>query len=185
MHKNFLLSLVPALILSVALAACVSTPTQESTGEYIDDAGTSARVNAALIQDPQVKAGQIDVETFRGVVQLNGFVDTAVAKDRATSVARSVSGVEEVHNNLIVKTAERTVETVVDDATITAKVKTALIGNADTQAYQINVETRDGVVQLSGFVNDTDEKYTAESLASNIVGVHHVDNELEIKQLNP
>ena len=185
MRNNLRLSLIPALIVAVTLAGCASTPTHESPGEYVDDAGTTARVNTALMQDPLVKAGQVDVETFRGVVQLNGFIDSTAAKDRATTVSRSVSGVHEVHNNLVVKTSERTVGTVVDDATITAKVKTALIDNSGTSAGQINVETRQGVVQLSGFVNDTDEKLTAGNLASNVGGVHHVDNELEIKQLNP
>jgi len=185
MRNNFRLSLVPILIVSVTLAACASTPTQQAPGEYIDDAGTSARVNTALMQDPLVKAGQVDVETFRGVVQLNGFIDSTAARDRATTVTRSVSGVHEVHNNLVVKTSERTVGAVVDDATITAKVKTALIGNEHTNAGQIDVETRQAVVQLSGFVNSTSEKLTAGNLASGIDGVHRVDNELEIKQLKP
>jgi hyperosmotically inducible protein len=178
------LSLVPALIMAVSLAACVSTGTQRSTGEYVDDAGITTRVKAALIEDPQVKARQVDVETSRGVVQLNGFVDSASSRERATTVTRSVSGVQQVHNNLIVQTADRTVGEVVDDATITAKVKTALIGNSDTSAFKIDVSTREGVVQLSGFVSDADEKYTAGSQASNVAGVRHVDNELEIKQLN-
>jgi hyperosmotically inducible protein len=185
MRNHFRLSLIPTLIVTVTLAACASTATQQAPGEYLDDAGTSARVNTALMEDPLVKAGQVDVETFRGVVQLNGFIDSTAARDRATTVTRSVSGVHEVHNNLVVKTSERTVGTVVDDATITAKVKTALIGNEHTNAGQIDVETRQGVVQLSGFVNNADEKLTAGTLAGNIEGVHHVDNELEIKRLNP
>jgi hyperosmotically inducible periplasmic protein len=111
-------------------------------------------------------------------------VDSTTARDRATTVTHSVSGVGEVHNNLVVETAERSVGTVVDDATITAKVKTALIGNTDTKATQINVSTHAGVVQLSGFVNDSNESHTAESLAGDVAGVRHVDNVLEIKRLN-
>jgi hyperosmotically inducible protein len=177
-HNRF----VPLLLAAaLALGACASTPTQESTGEHIDDAAITAKVNTALVQDPQVKARQVDVETMRGVVQLNGFVDTTAAKDRATTVARSVTGVQEVHNNLVVQTGERTVGAVVDDATITAKVKTALIGNEDTKAHQINVSTREGVVQLSGFVDDSQEKKTAELVARNVVGVRSVDNQLEVK----
>jgi len=178
-HQN---RLVPLFIAAAfMLGACASTPTQESTGEHIDDAAITAKVNSALIEDPQVKARQVDVETARGVVQLNGFVDTAAAKDRATSVARSVTGVQQVHNNLVVQTSERTVGAVVDDATITAKVKTALIGNEETKAHQINVSTRQGVVQLSGFVDDSGEKQTAEMLARNVAGVQKVDNQLEVK----
>jgi len=182
-HHNRLVTLLIAAALT--LGACASTPTQESTGETIDDAGITARVNTALVDDPQVKARQVDVETSRGVVQLNGFVDTATAKDRATTVARSVQGVQSVHNNLVVQGGDRTVGTVVDDATITAKVKTALIGNEDTKAHQINVSTREGVVQLSGFVEDGQEKNTAESLARNVTGVRTVDNQLEVRPMNP
>jgi hyperosmotically inducible protein len=173
---------MPLLVAAaLALGACASTPTQESTGEHIDDTAITAKVNTALIQDPQVKAGKVDVETMRGVVQLNGFVGSTAAKDRATTVARSVTGVKEVHNNLVVQTGERTVGAVVDDATITAKVKTALIGNEETKAHQINVSTREGVVQLSGFVDDSAEKQMAETLARNVTGVHSVDNQLEVK----
>lgn len=178
-HHNRLIPLFIAA--AFALGACASTPTQESTGEHIDDSAITAKVNTALIEDPQVKARQVDVETARGVVQLNGFVDTTAAKDRATTVARSVPGVQTVHNNLVVQTSERTVGVVVDDATITAKVKTALIGNEATKAHQINVSTRQGVVQLSGFVDDSGEKQTAEMLARNVAGVHSVDNQLEVK----
>lgn len=181
MRGSKALQVLLATVAALALAACVSTSTEQSTGEHVDDAATTARVNTALMEDPLVKAGQVDVETFRGVVQLNGFVESAAAKEQATKVARSVEGVGEVQNNLEVHTEARTVGTVVDDATITAKVKTALIGNDDTEANQINVETREGVVQLSGFVDDQQEKDMAESLARNIDGVQQVDNELEIK----
>ena len=80
-----------------------STPTRESTGEYIDDAAISSKVRAQLISDKDLNVFQIDVTTFKGVVQLSGFVNSASAKARAGSVAESVPGVKEVHNNLIVK----------------------------------------------------------------------------------
>jgi hyperosmotically inducible protein len=154
---------------------------EETAGNAIDDSTITAKVNTALIEDPTVKARQVDVETSHGVVQLNGFVDSAASKERATTVARGVSGVTEVHNNLVVQTADRTVGTVVDDATITAKVKTALIGNEETKAAEINVSTRQGVVQLSGFVDEKADKDTAAALARNVVGVRSVDNQLEVR----
>ena len=122
------------------------------------------------------------METFRGVVQLNGFVDSAPSKLKATEVAQSVPGVKD-HNNLLVRTQERSAGVVIDDgAVITTEVKAALIGNKDTQASQINVATREGIVQLSGFVNDDNEKSTAEVVARNVSGVRDVRNELEIKR---
>ena len=83
------------------------------------------------------------------------------------------------------QTADRSVGTVADDATITANVKTALISTPTRNAVQINVETREGVVQLSGFVGDSYEKAAAGRLAASIDGVRHVDNALETKRLNP
>src|SRR5690348_16720713 len=81
------------------LAACVGAGNR-TAGEHIDDGVLTARVKTALIGDDRTKARQIDVETFKGVVQLNGFVDSAAAKTAATSVARSVPGVGSVKNNL-------------------------------------------------------------------------------------
>jgi len=84
--------------------ACSSTRTQQSAGEVIDDSVLTSKVKLALVEDPVTKAGQINVETFRGVVQLGGFVDNAQAKEQATKVARSVTGVKEVRNDLRVST---------------------------------------------------------------------------------
>jgi osmotically-inducible protein OsmY len=85
------------------LGACSSTPTSQSTGEYIDDATISNKVRAQLIGDSELNIFQIDVMTFKGVVQLSGFVNSATVKDRAGRVAAGVQGVKEVRNNLIVK----------------------------------------------------------------------------------
>lgn len=75
----------------------------ESAGEYIDDSLLTAKVKTALIESPDTKAHQINVETDHGVVQLSGFVDSAAAKAAATSVAKSVTGVKDVKNELSVK----------------------------------------------------------------------------------
>lgn len=87
----------------VLISGCSSTSTRESTGEYIDSSAVTAKVKAALISDETVRARDVEVETFRGTVQLSGFVDTEAQKERATSVARTVQGVRDVRNNLIVK----------------------------------------------------------------------------------
>ena len=82
---------------------CAGTATRQSTGEFVDDATVTAKVKAALIQDPVVSALDVGVDTFKGRVQLNGFVDTAEQKARAEQIARSVNGVAEVGNKLTVK----------------------------------------------------------------------------------
>lgn len=102
--KTSILILISALAASALFfAGCAGTPTRESTGEYIDNSAITAKVKAALVGDEVVKARDISVETFRGVVQLSGFVDSETQKTRATEVARSIDGVTEVKNNLVVK----------------------------------------------------------------------------------
>ena len=88
---------------SAFFSGCAATSTKESTGEYIDNAALTAKVKKALVSDEIVKARDVQVETFRGVVQLSGFVDSEVQKTRAGEVTRSIPGVTEVKNNLIVK----------------------------------------------------------------------------------
>jgi len=70
-------------VMTLAMVACASTRTQKSAGEQVDDSVTTGRVKAALIADPVTKAHQIDVEVFKGTVQLNGFVDSASSKEHA------------------------------------------------------------------------------------------------------
>jgi hyperosmotically inducible protein len=170
------------IVVTLAMVACASTRTQKSAGEQVDDSVTTGRVKAALIADPVTKAHQIDVETFKGTVQLNGFVDTAASKERATEVAKSTRGVHAVHNNLTVKTGDRDTEQVVDDSVITAKVKAALAGDPRTKAHQVNVETHEGAVQLSGFVDSAEAKSTAGELARSVAQVRSVDNQLDVKK---
>jgi hyperosmotically inducible protein len=179
--KGFFSAVV--MVVTLAMVACASTRTQKSAGEQVDDSVTTGRVKAALVADPVTKAHQIDVETFKGTVQLNGFVDSAAGKERATEVARQTKGVTAVRNNLTVRTdGGPSVSERVDDAAITANVKTALAGDPRTKAHQINVETREGAVQLSGFVDDSEAKSTAEELARAVDDVKSVDNELDVKK---
>jgi osmotically-inducible protein OsmY len=91
------------IALIVALAACAGTRTRESAGEYVDDSVITSKVKAALVADPVTKAREISVETFKGVVQLSGFVSTAAEKEKASEIARKVKGVTDVRNNIIVK----------------------------------------------------------------------------------
>src|SRR6187549_2689107 len=97
-------------VMTLAMVACASTRTQKSAGEQVDDTVTTASVKSALIADPVTKAHQIDVEVFKGTVQLNGFVDTAASKERASQVAKTTKGVHTVHNNLTVDTTHRSGE---------------------------------------------------------------------------
>ena len=99
--------LMTALVLTGFLAApltgCSSTSTSESTGQYVDDTAISTKVRAQLIGDKDLNVFQIDVTTYKGVVQLSGFVNSEAIKARAGAVASGVAGVKQVHNNLIIK----------------------------------------------------------------------------------
>jgi hyperosmotically inducible protein len=169
-------------VMTLAMVACASTRTTKSAGETVDDTVTTASVKSALIGDPTTKAYQIDVETFKGTVQLNGFVDSAASKERATEIARKTKGVTAVRNNLTVKTDSHAAADMYDDGAITTKVKSALAGDSRTKAHQINVETSDGQVQLSGFVDTSEARSTAEELARSVEHVKSVNNQIDVKK---
>ena len=96
-HGLVLLSLIAALL------ACASTPKHESTGQYVDDSAITTKVKSLLANDDFFKSFQISVETYKGIVQLSGFVNTQQAVDKAGEIARSVEGVKSVKNDLILK----------------------------------------------------------------------------------
>lgn len=91
------------MVILVALVACSSTPKQESTGEYLDDSVITTKVKALIAADDFLKSFQISVETYKGTVQLSGFVGSQKDVEKAGQIARSVSGVKSVKNSLIVK----------------------------------------------------------------------------------
>ena len=90
----------------LATTACTPTATRESAGEYVDDAALTTKVKTALLKEPGVKVAAINVETFRGVVQLSGFVDSEDMAHRAVAAASRVSGVKSVKNDMRLKTAQ-------------------------------------------------------------------------------
>ena len=100
---NLILRILISLLLVISVLGCAGGKNRESTGEYFDDFAITAKVKAAILAKPKLKTLQISVETFKGVVQLSGFVDSSDAANRAAEVARTVKGVKMVNNSLIVK----------------------------------------------------------------------------------
>jgi hyperosmotically inducible protein len=94
-------------VLSVGFlgTGCASTSTKSSTGEYVDDSVITAKIQTALLEDDTVKSYAISVTTFKNVVQLSGFVNNELQRAAAGRIAAGVSGVQQVHNNLIIKSA--------------------------------------------------------------------------------
>jgi osmotically-inducible protein OsmY len=85
------------------LLGCASTPTREGTGEYIDDTVITTKVKAAIFAEPTLKSTEINVETFKGAVQLSGFVSSEADTQKAVEVTRKIKGVESVKNDMRVK----------------------------------------------------------------------------------
>lgn len=87
----------------IAVAGCASTSTKEGTGEYVDDTVITTKVKAAFVNEPTLKATEINVETFKGVVQLSGFVKDQADATKAATLARGVKGVMSVKNDIRMK----------------------------------------------------------------------------------
>ena len=103
MARQTTAALLLAAIMASTVVACSSSPTQQSTGQAIDDGVVTAKVKAKLIEDPVTKAHQINVETFKGTVQLSGFVEDNQARTRALQLARDVEGVKSVKDALEIR----------------------------------------------------------------------------------
>ena len=99
---KYLSALFMAVMLITAVG-CASTSKQEGTGEYVDDSVITTKVKAAMLNEPTLKSAEINVETFKGVVQLSGFVSSQAAANKAVEVTRSVSGVKSVRNDMRMK----------------------------------------------------------------------------------
>lgn len=97
---------ISAFFLAIAFASmlgCAGTAKQESTGEYVTDSWITTKVKASLVDDPLVKATEVNVETFKGVVQLSGFVSSSAAMSQAVRIAGGIKGVSSVRNDMRVK----------------------------------------------------------------------------------
>ena len=175
--------------IALNLAGCgkpsetVTPPAPEITvGAQVDDAVITSGIKSALVSDPLVKGFDLQVETRKGVVQLSGFVDSRAQIDRALALARAVPGVTEVENSVSLKGKPSTAATKIDDATVTGRVKTALLADPDIRSFDISVLTHKSVVQLTGFVNSQAQIDRAVRIAAATEGASSVKNGLLIKQ---
>jgi osmotically-inducible protein OsmY len=98
-----ILQLLVCIGLLTAFLGCAATQTQQSTGQYVDDSVITTKVKAAIFNEPTLKTFQINVKTYKAVVQLSGFVDSAQNVSKAGEVAKAVEGVVSVENDLVVK----------------------------------------------------------------------------------
>jgi osmotically-inducible protein OsmY len=97
--RNFII----AAFMGIVLIGCASTRTQESTGEYVDDTTITTKVKSQLLLSKDTTGTAISVETFKGIVQLGGFVKTTEEKMRAGEIASAVAGVKRVENKISIR----------------------------------------------------------------------------------
>jgi hyperosmotically inducible protein len=100
--RNYLTVLLLAITLA-SVIGCSSTSKQESTGEYIDDSVITTKVKAAILNEPTLKSAEINVETFKGVVQLSGFVNSQSDINKAVEITQGIKGVTSVNNSMRLK----------------------------------------------------------------------------------
>jgi hyperosmotically inducible protein len=173
--------LIVATSASLALLLASPAPAQTTTAGTVDDSTIAATIKAGLLDNRNTSAARINVDSYQGVVQLSGFARSEAEMAAATRVAEGVPGVKKVVNSLALAPGT-SLGTKLDDSMITGKVKAALMDAADVKSLQINVETRDGVTQLAGFVASEAMKEKAGRVAAGIDGVKRVDNALMVKQ---
>ena len=177
--KTSLMTLGAVFALAGTAFAADSAP--RTTGVVIDDAAITASIKTQLTVEKDTKARQINVETQKGIVQLNGFVDSSEARSEAEKIAAGTDGVKQVRNNLEVRSADRAPGVVADDAMITGKVEAALVADKRTSAMRVDIETHDGEVQLSGYAKSQAEKNAAVDVAKGVEGVRVVKNAIDVR----
>jgi hyperosmotically inducible protein len=183
-----LMAVAFASVMAITLGACsktvdtAATPVPSTTvGTKVDDTVITTLVKAGLADSMEVKSFDFKVETRKGEVLLSGFVDNQSQIDRAVAVAQAVAGVTSVDNKVSLKGGSTTVGTKIDDGIITTRVKAALLADASVSSADIAVVTRNGEVQLSGFVNNAGQIDRAMEIATAIDGVTKVSNETKLK----
>jgi osmotically-inducible protein OsmY len=173
MKKKSALPLSVLAVIVSLVVACAKTT----------DAGITGLVKTKLAADGKVSAAELNVDTTDGVVTLTGNIDSQEAKDQALKLARETSGVREVRDMIAVRTSSQSAEapnpnlTVgehIDDAGITMRVKSRLLDDPVVKGLKIDVDTRDGVVFLTGSVTSDAEKKQAIELARTTEGVKDV-----------
>lgn len=184
-----LLTTTLAGVMTISMVACSKTEGIAATaapsttvGTEVDDTLLTTHVKTALMDQIDIKSLDIKVETRKGEVMLSGFVNSQAQIYKAVAATQAVAGVVTVNNNLRLKEGATTIGTKIDDGVITAKVKTALMADETVKSTDIAVVTRDGQVQLSGFVNNQSQIDHALEVTRGIEGVVQVGNDMSIKQ---
>jgi hyperosmotically inducible periplasmic protein len=171
---------------------CAGDRYSRSTGTYIDDKTVNAKVKAELLNDAVVHGFDVKVDTFRGEVQLSGFVNSQAEKDRAAEIARNVPGVQAVRNNIVLK--DRTAAAVGSPGVAVSGSSSAASGRVELDrnrtgeidrdllpARNIVIDASNGKATVRGIVDSQAEKASIEKKLREIPGINSVDNELQVR----
>lgn len=169
-----------AVIASLAAALALPVHAAKTAGDHVDDGSIAASIKAGLLDNKDTSSMSINVESYKGTVQLSGFVESQLEKDTAGKVAGGVSGVKKVINSLSIA-PKTSMGTKLDDTVMTSKVKAALMDDAEVKSMQINVETKNGVTQLAGFVTNEAMRERAGKVAAAVSGMKKLENVLVVK----
>lgn len=171
----------------LALFAATVTATECKNEDEKADIWLKANIVTTYMLNQNLNPFDIDVEVKNGIASLSGTVDTAVEKELAIEIAKGVDGIKEVKSNLMVEPGTKADERqeseffrTVEDATITAKVKSRLLWNRSTNGMDTNVDTDNAVVTLKGTVNSEAQGDLAVQIAKNTTGVEQVKWEFEV-----
>lgn len=152
---------------------------ERSASTMLDDAAITAKVKTELIGDKNVKARNIDVDTVAGVVVLSGYVDSQQEANRAGSLAKSVSGVVRVKNEL--RVGSRTLGQGFDDKVLGGKIKTRLMEEPGIRSLNIDVDVYSGTANVTGVVASQEQKKNVLNLIRSIEGVRGVVDNLQVR----
>lgn len=179
MSKNARFGLLCFMVAALVLApGCMST---RRPGTQMDDAAITTAVKSKITADPDLNPFEISVDTNEGVVTLSGAVEEPADREKAVQVARNTDGVRRVINDITI--GDPTVGDVLDDKMITASIKTKLAASGDLNPFNIDVDTNQGVVTLSGRVKDSAARQTAEQIARDQSGVKQVQNRISVGEM--
>jgi hyperosmotically inducible protein len=180
------------LTLASAIALATLAMSNTASADDITEARQEAQIWTTYLLSPYLRAHDIQVTVDDGEATLTGKVDEDVNRDLAKQIALGVSGIKKVDNQIVVmadyeppKRSERTYGEVVDDASITAAVKSKLVWSKYIDSQSINVETNSGKVILKGSADSNASRDLAKNLAMNTRGVTSVDNQLTVDDKKP
>lgn len=179
--------------IALAITAMSGAVAQDTTSPEITDARLDARISTTYALSPHLRAKDLEVVVQDGKATLTGTVGEDIEKVLAEQIALSVDGVEEVDNRIVVeddyvapeRSEERSYGEVIEDATITAAVKSKLMWSRHADGLATSVDTQSGQVTLQGTATSEEAKALAERLAMNTRGVVSVDNQLKVADTEP